>query len=105
MTTIGKLLVPLFLAAGCLGQGSAYIVQDSPPSPREEVVTYRPGSVWVHGHWRRDHGRWNWDNGFYEREHPGSIYIEGRWQKSGNGHIWIDGGWRRHDGVVIRDHG
>ncbi len=102
MRSVGGLLVSLLLVGACATEG--YIVADSPPAAREETAAYRPGYVFVHGHWNRDRGRWRWHDGSYERERAGFVYIEGRWQRNGRGHVWIDGGWRRRDGVVIRDH-
>lgn len=102
MRILGRLLVPLLLVGACATEG--YIVADSPPAPRVEVATYRPGFVWVGGHWNRNHGRWHWNDGSYVSERPGFVYIEGRWQRNGSGHVWVQGGWRSRDGVVIRDH-
>ena len=91
-------------AIGCYGTTDAYYTYDEPPAPREEVVTYRPGFIWIHGRWARDNDRWAWRSGYYERERPGYIYAEGRWERRGNRHVWINGGWRARGGVVIRDH-
>lgn len=102
MRILGRLLVPLLLVSACAMEGR--IVADSPPAPRVETAAYRPGQVWVNGHWNRSHGRWVWRDGSYVRERPGFVYIEGRWSPNGTGHIWVEGGWRRRDGVVIRDH-
>jgi hypothetical protein len=38
---------------------------------REEVVVARPGYIWVHGHYHRNAGRYEWRGGYYERERPG----------------------------------
>lgn len=102
MRSLGKLLLPLLLASACATEG--YIVADSPPAARAETVSYRPGYVFVHGHWNRDHGQWRWREGSYQRDRPNFVYIEGRWQRNGRGHVWVEGGWRRRDGVVVRDH-
>jgi hypothetical protein len=88
---------------GCYASDSAYVVDDTPPSPREEVVVVRPGFVWIHGRWTHPGGRWAWQSGYYERERPNQVYVEGRWERRGRGHVWIDGGWRARNGVVIRD--
>ena len=77
---------------------------DAPPAARTERVEYRPGHVYVQGHWQRDRGhRWTWNPGHYERERPGYVYIEGRWRNDRDGHHWVDGEWRRREGVVIRE--
>lgn len=88
---------------GCFGSGEAYVVEDAPPPPREEVVVARPGYVWIHGHWTRPGGHWLWRNGYYERERPSYVYVEGRWQRRGRGHVWVEGSWRPRGSVVIRE--
>jgi hypothetical protein len=79
--------------SACYAETSGYIVEDPPP-PREEVVTYRPGHIWVHGHWAHDGNRWAWRGGYYERERAGQVYVEGRWERRGNHRVWIEGSWR-----------
>jgi hypothetical protein len=96
-------------ATGCYESGyattSGYVVYDEPPPPREEIVTYRPGFFYVHGHWLRDGNRWGWHSGHYERERAGYVYNDGRWERRGRGYVYVDGGWRaRSGGVVVRDH-
>jgi len=106
------LLASLVLAAsaaatsaltGCYAS-RGYIVEESPPPPREEVVTYRPGYVWIHGHWNRPYGRrgWAWSRGYYERERPGYVYSEGRWERRGRGYVFVNGSWHRDGTVVVR---
>lgn len=95
--------VPL---SGCAGTGTATLVvrEESPPPSRVERVEYRPGYVFIQGHWTRYAGRqWAWQPGHYERERPGYVYIEGRWRSDRGGHVWVDGEWRQRGGVVIRD--
>ena len=66
---------------------------------------YRPGFVWIHGTWIRDRGnRWQWRNGYYQRERPGYVYQQGRWERRGRGYVWVDGTWRAQGGVVVREH-
>ncbi len=86
--------------AGCATDH--YIVTDSPPAAREEVVATRPGFIWVHGHWAQE-GTWKWKPGYYTPERPGEVYIEGHWEHRGGEYIWVTGNWRGHNGVVIRD--
>ena len=100
---LGKLLAALAFAGACAGSGSLYVTDDSPPPPREEVVSYQPGMFWVHGHWDRDGDRWAWRGGHYERERAGYSYSEGRWERYGGRYHWVDGGWRARGGVVIRE--
>ncbi|HEX5060461.1 MAG TPA: hypothetical protein VFV99_13930 [Kofleriaceae bacterium] len=78
---------------------------DPPPAPREEYVTARPGYVWIEGHWMRDHHRWHWVDGTYERERPGYVYAPGRWVRQGDRYVWVDGRWRTSNTVVIRGRG
>lgn len=91
-----KLLAILLFAGACTG--SAYIVDDGPPVARAEVTTYRPGYVWVHGHWTNTGRRWVWQNGYYARERQGYVYVEGGWHRRGNRHVYRDGVWRRNGG-------
>ena len=91
--------------AGCTGETTVMVRDESPPPHRYERVQYRPGYVFIQGHWQRRGGRhWMWTPGRYERERPGYVYVEGRWRDDGRRHVWVDGQWRRsHTGVVIRD--
>jgi len=112
MTSLRKILAALVVAgstiaalpamSGCYASGSAYVVEDVPPAPREEIVVSRPGFVWIHGHWTRPGSRWEWRGGYYERERPDQVYVEGRWERRGHGHVWIDGGWRARADVSVR---
>jgi len=99
----GAALSGLPMMSGCTGEAT-YVVEDAPPPPREEVVTYRPGFVWVHGRWTHPGHRWVWEGGRYERERPNQVYVEGRWERRARGHVWVDGSWRDRGGVVVRDH-
>jgi YXWGXW repeat-containing protein len=99
----GAALTALPVMSGCYATTDAYVVDDAPPPAREEVVTYRPGFVWVHGRWTHPGGRWAWASGRYERERPNQVYVEGRWERRGHGHVWVDGNWRARGGVVVRD--
>jgi hypothetical protein len=89
---IQELLLAIALATGCTGR--AYVVEDTPPPLREEVVVYRPGYVWIHGNWARDGRRWAWRGGHFERERPNHVYVQGRWERRGPHFVWIEGGWR-----------
>jgi len=97
-------LLGIILAVGLTGCATdTYVVADSPPAVRAEVVATRPGFLWVHGHWAREGHRWDWKPGYYAPERPGQVYVEGRWQRNGNQYVWVSGTWRGHGGVVIRD--
>jgi len=98
----GTLVTAVPAMTGCYASEGAYVVEDSPPPPREEVVVTRPGYVWVHGRWTHPGRHWAWQGGYYERERPSQVYVEGRWEQRGHGHVWVDGGWRARGGVVIR---
>jgi hypothetical protein len=86
---------------GCAGE--VYLVETAPPPPRQEVAVYRPGFVWVQGHWARSNTGWRWRPGYYERERPNQVYVHGRWERRGNSYIWIEGRWRGRANVTIRD--
>ena len=91
---------------GCYGDAyystsGGYVAYDDPPPVREEVVTYRPGYVFVRGHWWRDRDRWAWRSGYYTRERPGYVWYDGRWERHGRRHIWREGGWRER-GIIGR---
>jgi len=89
--------------AGCAGTARYEVAEyDAPPAPREEVVNYRPGYVWIHGNWNRYGDRWSWNNGYYVREHPGYVYEDGYWRRSGRNYVWIQGQWRPRGTVAIR---
>jgi hypothetical protein len=112
MMRLRNILVPLLIAGsafaatpaltGCYATGSAYVVEEAPPPPRHEVVVYRPGYIWVRGHWTRPGGRWAWRSGYYERARANAVYVDGRWERRGRGHVWVDGGWRARGRVVVR---
>jgi len=94
----GVAILPVM--TGCAGE--AYVVSDDPPPPREEVVTVRPGYIYVHGSWRREGSNWRWHEGHYEAERPHHRYVEGRWERRGDRRIWVEGGWRSEGGVSVR---
>jgi hypothetical protein len=97
---IASATIAIAPATGCYAEEGAYVVDGEPPAPREEVVVARPGSIWIHGHYGRDGGRWAWRGGYYERERPNHNYVEGRWERRGRGRVWVNGGW--HARVVVR---
>ena len=105
MTRLQTLLAPAIALGMSLSAcaGSAYVVTDPPPPPRNEVVTFHPGHLWVDGHWVRSGSRWTWSEGYYVREHRNSRYVAGRWERRGDGgYVWIDGGFRARAKVVSR---
>jgi hypothetical protein len=104
LLTAGAALSTASAVTGCAGEAS-YVVEteSAPPPPREEVVVYRPGHVWVHGHWNR-YGRndWRWRSGYYERERPNMVYTRGHWDRRGRSYVWIEGEWRPRASVTVR---
>lgn len=100
----GAALTTIPAMTGCFASEGAYVVEDSPPPPREEVVVSRPGFVWIQGRWTHPGNRWAWQGGYYERERPNSVYVAGRWERRGRGHVWVNGGWQARGRVVVRDH-
>ncbi|MBA3394766.1 MAG: YXWGXW repeat-containing protein [Deltaproteobacteria bacterium] len=88
-------------ATGCAGE-ARYVVETAPPPPRAEVVSYRPGYVWVQGYWTQGRGGWRWNDGHYVRERANHVYVQPRWERRGRSYVWVDGGWRERRGVVGR---
>jgi hypothetical protein len=91
-------------SAGCYATTSgyystsyAYIV----PPPRAENFVYRPGYVWVRGHWDRDGGAWRWRPGYYEPTRAGYIWVDGHWTAQSGRWVWIRGGWYTRGGVAV----
>lgn len=92
-------------APGCLAHGGARAgaVEAGPPPPREEVVLYRPGYLWIQGHWVRGASQpWVWQAGHYARERPSHVYVQGRWERRGGRYVWIEGLWRPRGRVVVQ---
>ena len=81
----------------CYAGDDAYVTNEAPPPPREEVAVARPGYLWIHGHWVWTGGHWLWRGGYYARERPNQVYVEGRWEPRGRGHVWVEGGWRNRE--------
>ncbi|MBC7978899.1 MAG: YXWGXW repeat-containing protein [Myxococcales bacterium] len=86
---------------GCYATESAYVIESAPPPPRDEVVVYKPGHVWVHGRWTHPGRHWTWQRGHYERERLNDTYVSGHWEDRGDGHVWVSGNWRPRGSVVI----
>src|SRR5689334_19187122 len=102
-STLAGIVLSIALA-GCFVHGHAAVQYNEPPPPREEIVVYRPGFFWIHGHWMRDgQGEWSWQPGYYERERGGYVYGEGHWERHGSQYVWVEGSWRRRGGLVIRE--
>jgi YXWGXW repeat-containing protein len=99
LLTAGAALSAAPVLTGCAGE--AYVVADEPPAPQYETVVYRPGFVWVEGHWYRRGHDWRWRSGYYERERPNMVYVHGRWDRRGRSYVWVDGGWRQRASVTV----
>ena len=71
---------------------------DAPPPPRRDVVigvAPGPDFVWIGGYWRRDHDRWAWADGRWDRRPYGHArWEEGRWEHRPRGYVWVEGRWR-----------
>jgi hypothetical protein len=110
MRRLQKHLVMLLVAGaaalsdmGCYARAHAYVIEEL-PAPREEVVIYRPGFVWVQGHWVLAPGRrWIWRGGYYERERTNHVYVQGHWTHRDGQYVWVEGSWRPRGRVVVRD--
>ena len=103
MTRSRHLLLVLALALpSCMvsGRGSMSVesttpvVYQEPPPPQQEVVTVRPGHVWIKGRWDWRNGQWQWVAGHWERERAGYYWSEGRWDRRGNQWVWVEGTWQ-----------
>jgi len=94
MKRLSKLLAPVLALGIAACAGEAYIVDDSPPPARYESVSYRPGHVWVQGHYTRRGSHWQWNNGHYVRERPNYVYSQPRWERRGRGYVYVQGEWR-----------
>ena len=97
-------LLALCVMAGCAGTARYEVdAYNAPPAPREEIVTYRPGYVWIHGNWTRYGDRWSWHDGYYARERPGYVYEDGYWRRTGRNYVWVQGQWRPRGSIVVRE--
>src|SRR4051794_31960968 len=67
------------------------VVYQEPPPPQAEVVSARPGFVFVRGRWDWRNGQWVWMGGHWERERAGYVWNEGRWNQRGNQWVWVEG--------------
>jgi len=74
--------------------GPEIVVGSQPPPLRFEAVTVAPGPsyIWIRGHWRWHHERWDWISGHWDLgAQPGATWIPGQWVARGNGWVWIEG--------------
>jgi hypothetical protein len=117
MTPAGRFLLQLVAVPGVLGCGAcafevggptenttgmaspdySIYVEETPPSPRDEVIGIAPGStyVWIGGYWTRQGTSWTWMEGRWtERPRPDAEWVPGRWDRHARGHVWISGRWR-----------
>jgi len=94
------LAVGLAVIPACAGE-AAYVAEPRPPPPRSEVVAYRPGQVWVQGHWVRGGAGWYWRDGYYVRERPRYVFVQPRWERHGRGYVYIEGAWRPRGRVSV----
>jgi hypothetical protein len=93
-----RLLLVLLLITGCYARAAV----DTPPPHREENVAFRPGYIWVQGHYVRRATGWVWQGGRYERERPSYVFVQGRWERTGNTYVWVQGSWRPRGRVVVQ---
>lgn len=94
-------------ASGCVIRARARPTY-APPPPRAVHVEYRPGYVWIDGHWAWRYGDWHWEPGYWVRERPGYYYSSGYWDNRGGSYVWVRGSWSRgrsrRRSVQVRDH-
>ncbi len=70
------LLIAALAMPACLVRGSGSltvrsntpVVYQEPPPPQNEVVSVRPGYVWIRGRWDWRGGQWVWVGGNWQRE-------------------------------------
>lgn len=74
----------------------AEVIVQEPPAPQAEVITVAPSPnhVWIKGHWGW-HGRWVWENGYWETIRVGHVWVEGHWTRHRHGWVWVPGHWNR----------
>jgi len=97
-------LAGVTLTTGCVLHGRTAVVVDAePPPPRYVEVDFRPGYIWIDGHWAYRGSQWIWMDGYYERERPGHVYVHGSWSRRGGRWHWVEPRWQRGHGRVRRD--
>jgi hypothetical protein len=102
LKTTNLLLVLALAMPACMvsGRGTMSVrsepvaVYQEPPPPQAEVVTARPGHVWIRGRWDWRNGNWVWVGGHWERERANYYWADGRWENRGNQWIWVEGSWQ-----------
>ena len=78
------------------GYSSAYVGY-GPPAPRYGVVGVAPGPgyAWADGYWGYRGGRYEWNEGRWERPPHGRTHWErGEWRHEGNRWRYHEGRWR-----------
>ncbi len=96
----------VFSASGRVRTRGVVVVQDAPPSPREERWEQRDGYVWVRGNWQYRGNKYVWAAGHYERVKANHEWNDGRWEQKNGGWVWVEGGWRTggaHGTVIVND--
>ena len=89
----GAAVAGLILLAGCT---SRVYVRLAPPPARVEVMSPRPGEiyVWVQGFWTWSDYAYVWSPGRWVRApHAPAVWIPGEWRKNRRGYYWVPGHW------------
>lgn len=86
-------------AGGAVRVRPVYVVDETPPRPRYERVTARPGYVWVQGRYEYRGSRWVWQPGYWVRGRAGYHWEHGQWVRRGNRWHWVEGRWVAAGGV------
>jgi hypothetical protein len=84
----------LLAATAC---GGRVYVRLAPPPGRVEVISLRPGElfVWVDGFWAWGESVYVWTPGrWVQVPRPGTVWIPGAWRESHRGYYWTPGHWR-----------
>lgn len=69
----------------------------SPPPPKKEIRSARPGPlfVWVDGYWKWTGSEYTWIRGHWVKAPKGKVWVQGRWEKRGAHWVWISGHWKK----------
>jgi hypothetical protein len=103
------IVVALMTVTGCVTEPPArrvvveqppgeFIVQETPPPLRQEVIEVAPSPmhVWLPGHWAW-HGGWIWVPGHWRvAPYQGAVWVPGHWARRGPGWVWISGTLEAH---------
>ena len=90
--------VPGMTVAGAHGPhgGGLVVVKTSPPAPKHEKKSKRPGNnhEWIPGCWEYTGNHWTWKKGRWApKPRVNAVWIAGRWAQQSGGWVYIQGRW------------